>query len=77
MNRASKEGIHYAPGISNPFNSHATRWLSGWIDSDGLLKEHLNTMMSKAYHAKVRVRSLQGMFGLSPANVHKIQVAAI
>jgi hypothetical protein len=59
------------------FNSHATRWLGVWIDSHLSLKEHHNTMMSKAYRAKVSVRSLRGKFGLSPENVRKIQVAAV
>jgi phage terminase small subunit len=59
------------------FNSHATRWLGVWIDSHLSLKEHQNTMMSKAYRAEARVRSLRGKFGLSPENVRKIQVAAV
>jgi ribonuclease HI len=77
MNRASKEGIQVAPGIMKSFNSHATRWLGVWIDSNLSLKEHHNTMMSKAYRADARVRSLRGKFGLSPENVRKIQVAAV
>jgi hypothetical protein len=77
MNRASKEGIQVAPGIMKSFNSHATRWLGVWIDSHLSLKEHHNKMMSKAYHAEARVRSLRGKFGLSPENVRKIQVAAV
>jgi hypothetical protein len=32
-------------------------------------------MMSKAYRAEARVRSLRGKFSLSPENVRKIQVA--
>jgi hypothetical protein len=59
MNRASKEGIQVAPGITKSFNSHATRWLGVWIDSHLSLKEHHNTMMSKAYRAEARVRSLE------------------
>jgi hypothetical protein len=77
MNRASEEGIQVAPGIMKSFNSHATRWLGVWIDSHLSLKEHHNTMMSKAYRAEVRARSLRGKFGLSPENVRKIQVAAV
>jgi hypothetical protein len=34
-------------------------------------------MMSKAYCAEARVRSLGGKIGLSPENVRKIQVAAV
>jgi hypothetical protein len=34
-------------------------------------------MMSKAYRAEARVRSLQGKFGLSPENVGNIQVVAV
>jgi phage terminase small subunit len=77
MNRASKEGIQVAPGIMTSLNSHATRWLGVWIDSHLSLKEHHNTMMSKAYRAEARIRSLRGKFGLSPENVRKIQVAAV
>jgi hypothetical protein len=58
MNRASNEGIQIAPGITKSFNSHAIRWLGVWIDSHHSLKEHHNTMMSKAYRAEARVRSL-------------------
>jgi hypothetical protein len=34
-------------------------------------------MMSKAYRAEARVRSLRGKFGLSPETVCKIQVAPV
>jgi phage terminase small subunit len=77
MNRASKEEIQVAPKITKSFNSHATRWLGISIDSYLSLKEHHNSMMSKAYRAEVRLRSLRGKFGLSPENVRKIQVAAV
>jgi hypothetical protein len=77
MNRASKEGIQVAPGVTKSFNSHATRWLGVWIDSYLSLKVHHNTMISKAYRAEARVRSLRRKFSLSPENVRKIQVAAV
>jgi ribonuclease HI len=34
-------------------------------------------MMSKAYRAESRIRSLRGKFGLSPENVRKVQAAAV
>jgi hypothetical protein len=34
-------------------------------------------MISKAYRAEARVRSLRGKFGLSPDNVRRIQIAAV
>jgi hypothetical protein len=34
-------------------------------------------MIFKAYHAKVRVISLAGQFGLSAKNIRKFQVAAL
>jgi hypothetical protein len=77
INRKSKEGIQVAPGIMKSFNSHATRWPGVWIDRHLSLKEHHNTMMSKAYRAEARVRSLRGKFGLSSENVCKIHLAAV
>jgi hypothetical protein len=77
LNQAFNKGIQVAPGVIKSFNRHATRWLGIWLDSHLTLKEHHNTMMSKAYRAEARVRSLQGKFSLSPENVRKIQVAAV
>jgi hypothetical protein len=47
------------------------------VDTHLTLKDHHNKMMSKAYCAEARIGSLRGMFGLSPENVQKIQVAAV
>jgi hypothetical protein len=74
---AGNVGIQIAPGVFKSFNKQATRWLGVWLDSHLNLKGHHEKMMSKAYRAEARIRSLRGKFGLSPENVRKVQVAAV
>jgi hypothetical protein len=71
-------GIQIAPGIFKSFNQQATRWLGIWLDATLTSKiTMIDKMMSKAYRAEARIRSLRGKFGLSPENVRKTQVAAV
>jgi ribonuclease HI len=60
-----------------PYNKEATRWLGVWLDSQLLLTHHHRIRLAKAKQAEARVRSLVGKFGLTPANVRRVQVAAV
>jgi hypothetical protein len=59
------------------YNKEATRWLGVWLDSQLTLKEHHHNRLGKARKAEARVRTLVGKLGLTPADVRKIQVAAV
>jgi hypothetical protein len=71
LNRALNTGIQVAPGVIKSFNRHATRWLGIWLDSHLTLQDHHNKMMSKAYRAEARVRSLRAKFGPHPRTFGK------
>ena len=59
------------------FNQEATRWLGLWLDSRLNFSSHFSERLKRAKTAEVRIRGLSKTYGLPPALVRRIQIAAV
>ncbi len=59
------------------FNQEATRWLGIGLDSHLNFGPHFKERLQKAKTAEARTRGLSKTYGLSPALVRRIQIAAM
>ena len=59
------------------FNQKATWWLGMWLDSHLNFGPHFRERLQKAKTAEARIRGLSKTYGLSPALVRRIQIAAV
>jgi hypothetical protein len=64
-------------GHSIPYNKEARRWLGVWLDSQLTLAQHHQIRLVQAKRAEAPVCRLVGQLGVTPANVRRIQVAAV
>ena len=59
------------------FNQEATRWLGIWLDSHLNFRPHFRERLKRAKTAEARIRGLSKTYGLPPALVRRIQIAAV
>ena len=59
------------------FNKEVTWWLGMWLDSRLTFDPHVSERLRKAKTAESRIRGLSKIYGLSPALVRRIQIAAV
>ena len=59
------------------FNQKATRWLGMWLDNGLSFGAHINERLEKAKIAESRIKGSSKTYGLPPALVRRIQVAAV
>ncbi len=59
------------------FNQEATRWLGIWLDSHLNFGPHFRERLKRAKTAEARIRELSKTYGLPPALVRRIQIAAV
>lgn len=59
------------------FNEEATCWLGMWFDSRLTFTSHVSEKMRKAKIAESRIKSLSKNYGLCPALIRRIQIAAV
>ena len=68
--------LHFG-GQAIAFSKEATRWLGIWLDSRLNFHAHFNERIKSAKAAEARIKSLCKVYGLCPALVRRIQVAAV
>ena len=59
------------------FNKEATRLEGIWLDSHLNFAAHINERVRKAKATGARIKGLSKAYGLCPALVRKIQIAAV
>lgn len=59
------------------FNQKASRWLGVWLDGRLNFSAHVSERLGKAKIAESRTKGLSKTYGLPPALVRRIQVAAV
>ena len=59
------------------FSREATRWLGMWLDSSLSFGAHISERFKKAKIAETRIKGLSKTYGLPPALVRRIQIAAV
>ena len=59
------------------FNKEATRWLGIWLDSQLKFTAHINEKLLRARTAEIQIKGLTRTYGLAPALVRRIQIAAV
>ncbi len=59
------------------FNKEATRWLGIWLDSQLKFTAHINEKLLRARTAEIQIKGLTRTYGLAPALVQRIQIAAV
>ena len=59
------------------FKKEPTRWLGVWLDSQLNFAFHVNEKMKKAKAAEIRIKGLGKSYGLYPALVRRIRIAAL
>ena len=59
------------------FNQEATQWLGIWLDSHLNFGPHFRERLKRAKTAEARIRGLSKTYGLLPALVREIQIAAV
>ena len=59
------------------FNKEATRWLGIWFDSQLKFTVHINEKVQRARTAEIQIKSLTQTYGLAPALIRRIQIAAV
>lgn len=64
-------------GQTLSFSRKATRWLGMWLDCPLNFGAHVSERLRKAEVAENRIKGLSRMYGLAPALVRRIQIAAV
>ena len=59
------------------FNQDATRWLGIWLDSGLNFGSHFRERLKRAKTVEAQIRGLTKIYGLPPALVQRIQIAAV
>ena len=59
------------------FNQDATRWLGIWLDSGLNFGSHFRERLKRAKTVEAQIRRLTKTYGLPPALVRRIQIAAV